>query len=139
LSDFTVAPPATRFYHEFLPFTQQQPSDKQWWDLLGELLKSLESPKGALVAIIVDALDEMSSELEAHKFLQGMGEIMDSHSHIYFLCSSREHIDMGKMGCSVPQYHMNSEDTKDDMKSFITNEIESRKQNPAANDSVFCM
>lgn len=136
LQDLPIAQPAKDMHKEYEANKQMQPSDKSWWNLFNRLL---ELRKGAIVAIVVDALDEMSSASAAHEFIRRMGDVMKAHSHVFFLCSSREHILVNMIDCKFLEYQMKPADSEEDMKSFIDNEIAARQRMAVAKDSIFCM
>jgi hypothetical protein len=59
-------------------------------ELLDEFL--LNTPESSRIVILVDALDEVFEDREANAFLMHMKKLIAKHPHVYFLCSSREHI-----------------------------------------------
>lgn len=112
-----------------------------WEELCRGLIE--RSQQFAKLIILIDALDECSTVEDAEHFTQFMRNTLGKCLNVHFLCTSRQHINVGKyLPSKFYKHDISVEDTKIDLETFIHKEFDHRKneQNDWDEDfkCVFC-
>lgn len=145
-SEFTVASPAQTLYDDCneLKSNNSVPAEgkllgtRQWTKLLGDLINDIS--KDSVIVSLVDALDECSND-NSGQLLMFMAERMKASLNVQFLCSSRQHVRVGKWLEESLLYDLEvgSAMTRTEMKRLVRAEIESRRPKEyKTGESVFC-
>jgi hypothetical protein len=137
LPDLSIATVARQFHGRAMKGLQESLSPGSWRDdLLFELLKG--EPR---VILFLDGLDECNSVSDIQEVLQLMKDILEKFPQVYLLCSSQQHVEVDKYfsGQSVYEVNVQQQDTMEDMKNFIENEIRFRKTDVSLSECIFCM
>ena len=136
MPDFTSAQQAENLHSETTRGLNQLANIESWERLLGELLS--ESSNQSIV-FVVDALDECESPRDAERLLEFVTEIMENHSNVQLLCSSRQHVRV-EMYCLPGILHkveLTVGAATVDMKAFVNGEIFEYLRGKIK-DSIFC-
>lgn len=140
--EFTVALPAQTSYDEHTTPKSNNSvpaeGESEWKKLLEDLINDIS--KDSVVVFLVDALDECSN-VNSNQLLNFMAERMKASPNVQFLCSSRQHLQVGRWLEESLLYDLEVSPamTRTDMERLVRAEIESRRPKPyKEGESVFC-
>lgn len=141
--DFSVAQPAQELYGKATQGLPEATTTTGWKKLLKDVIRgtSSELPPSRHIVILVDALDECASIEDIEMFLEYMPDILVEFPRIYFLCSSRQHVDVdSKLDLEKYQIDVTPGSTNDEMTHFIDKEICFRrtKLQVSSKKPIFC-
>ncbi|KAI0418533.1 hypothetical protein F5X98DRAFT_373681, partial [Xylaria grammica] len=133
-SDGSIAKPARDFYNNTKGDNDASFTVKSTWE---PLLKNLVTSSKDTIIFVIDALDECESMEQYNMFLEFLGGFPHTPKGPYFLISSRPHVEVGDYFKSFVQFDAAHQKAKEDMKKFITDQIESKNSGAWATSIFF--
>ncbi|GAW10750.1 hypothetical protein ANO14919_000850 [Xylariales sp. No.14919] len=133
-SDESIANPARDFDNNTKGDNDASFTVKSTWE---PLLKNLVTSSKDTIIFVIDALDECESMEQYNMFLEFLGGFPHTPKGPYFLISSRPHVEVGDYFKSFVQFDAAHQKAKEDMKKFITDQIESRNSGAWATSIFF--
>ena len=138
MPDLTLVQRAITFYGKHTRGLQKSVDIGLWEEFLQDLLKD---DKGVSdFVFLIDALDEcdpVEEPVNSEKLLEFMRDLMQEFPNIQILCSSRQHVPVGKYIPDALFYPVDALSApNNEIQSFIRSEIDSRSKKQ--HGSVFC-
>ena len=138
MPDFTLARRAIKFHGKHTRGLQKPVDIGLWKEFLRDLLRDDDGVSDFV--FLIDALDEcdpVEEPVNSEKLLEFMQDLMQEFPNIQILCSSRQHVPVGKYissGLLCPVDALSAPNTE--IQNFIRSEIDSRRRKQ--HGSVFC-
>ncbi|KAI5924980.1 hypothetical protein F4810DRAFT_662291 [Camillea tinctor] len=133
-NDGTVAKPAMDLYDNSKANLDTPLTEKRWEELFKDLIKS--SP--TTIILVIDALDECRFEEDYRSLLRFLWETSQKLTGLYFLISSRPHVPIWDYFSGLVQvFDVVQPQTEEDMKRFITDQINSKRSDAIWRKSIF--
>lgn len=109
---------------------------------LEELLKSLldySHSTATTIVFVIDALDECHTKYDSKKLLAFLRGLQQGLEGLYFLISSRPHVNVGDyFEGSIQVFNCVQPQAKEDMTNFIKSQIDSKRGDVEWKKSIFC-
>ncbi|QGA20938.1 hypothetical protein EYB26_008648 [Talaromyces marneffei] len=131
--DGSVAEPAIDL-HDQAKQGQDSPSTKTWETLLKSLITSSSTP----IVFVIDALDECKTQYDYIRLLKFLSGLLQTSVGLHCLISSQSHMRVGDyFHGSVQMFDVVQPRTEEDMRRFIKDQIESKREDPQWKKSIF--
>lgn len=130
-----MAESAADLYSQTKKDPDKLPTEKTWETLLKSLIASSSTP----IVFVIDALDECNKPDDYHRLLDFLNRLPQTSVGLHCLISSRPHVRVGGyFSVSVQMFDVVQPQTKEDMKRFVVDQIESKRENTRWQKSIFC-
>ncbi|KAI0965843.1 hypothetical protein F4678DRAFT_312854 [Xylaria arbuscula] len=130
----SIAKPARDFYGITTRDPDASSSVTSTWE---PLLKDLIAFSKSTIIFVIDALDECEDMKEYNRFLRFLGGLPSTPKGPYCLISSRPHVRVRDYFNASIQVDATNQEAKDDMKKFITDQIDSKNNRTWATSIFF--
>lgn len=132
----SVVSQAMRLYQSSKSNPEAQVTVKKTW---GPLFKELIASSSTTIVLVVDALDECKSFDDYMTLLEFLTKLPRGPNGPYLLVSSRPHVPVRRhFDGSIRTFDVVQPETRNDMRSFIDNQITSKSKQVRWEKSVFC-
>jgi hypothetical protein len=129
-----VAEPAIDL-HDQAKQDPDTPPTETWETLLKSLITSSSTP----IVFVIDALDECKKQYDYIRLLKFLSGLPPTSVGLHCLISSRSHVRVGDyFNGSVQMFDVVQPQTEEDMRRFIKDQIESKREDPQWKKSIFC-